>query len=72
MNSDFFLPLIMLSDQSLYPVTLGIYNWYTATREAKYNIVITGSLISIIPLIIAFISLQRFWRAGLSAGGVEA
>jgi multiple sugar transport system permease protein len=72
MNSNFFLPLIMLSDQSLYPVTLGIYNWYTATREANYNIVITGSLISIIPLIIAFISLQRFWRAGLSAGGVEA
>ena len=70
--NNFFLPLIMLTDQSLYPVTLGIFNWYTATREANYNIVITGSLISIIPLVIAFLSLQRFWRAGLAAGGVKA
>lgn len=69
--NNFFLPLIMLSDQSLYPVTLGIFNWYTQTREANYNIVITGSLLSVIPLVIAFLSLQRFWRAGLSAGSVK-
>jgi len=69
--NNFFLPLIMLSDQSLYPVTLGIFNWYTQTREANYNVVITGSLLSVIPLVIAFLSLQRFWRAGLSAGSVK-
>nr|WP_272898091.1 carbohydrate ABC transporter permease [Agromyces seonyuensis] len=70
--NNFFLPLIMLTDQSLYPVTLGLYNWYTATREANYNVVITGSLISVIPLVVAFLSLQRFWRAGLSAGSVKS
>ncbi|PPF71077.1 sugar ABC transporter permease [Clavibacter michiganensis] len=69
--NNFFLPLIMLSDQSLYPVTLGIFNWYTQTREANYNIVITGSLVSVIPLVVAFLSLQRFWRAGLSAGSIK-
>ncbi len=70
--NNFFLPLIMLSNQNLYPVTLGIFNWYTATREANYNIVITGSLLSVIPLVVAFLSLQRFWRAGLTAGSVKA
>jgi multiple sugar transport system permease protein len=70
--NNFFLPLIMLSDQNLYPVTLGIYNWYTQTREANYNIVITGSLLSVIPLVLAFLSLQRFWRSGLTAGSVKA
>ncbi|GLY16651.1 carbohydrate ABC transporter permease [Kineosporia rhizophila] len=70
--NNFFLPLIMLSDQNLYPVTLGIYNWYTQTREANYNIVITGSLLSVIPLVVAFLSLQRFWRAGLTAGSVKS
>ncbi len=69
--NNFFLPLIMLSDQSLYPVTLWIFNWYTQTREANYNIVITGSLVSVIPLVVAFLSLQRFWRAGLSAGSIK-
>ena len=70
--NNFFLPLIMLSDQELYPVTLGIYNWYTQTREANYNIVITGSLLSVIPLVVAFLSLQRFWRSGLTAGAVKS
>lgn len=70
--NNFFLPLIMLSDQGLYPVTLGIYNWYTQTREATYAIVITGSLLSVLPLVAAFLSLQRFWRAGLTSGSVKA
>jgi multiple sugar transport system permease protein len=33
--------------------------------------VVIGSLISVIPLVIAFLSLQRFWRSGLAAGGVK-
>lgn len=70
--NNFFLPLIMLSDQQLYPVTLGIYNWYTQTRQANYNVVITGSLLSVVPLVVAFLSLQRFWRAGLTAGAVKS
>jgi multiple sugar transport system permease protein len=32
---------------------------------------VTGSLLSIIPLIIAFLLLQRFWQSGLSAGAVK-
>jgi multiple sugar transport system permease protein len=69
--NNFFLPLIMLSNERLYPVTLGIYGWYTVTQHATYAIVITGSLLSVIPLVIAFLSLQRFWRSGLAGGGVK-
>lgn len=36
-----------------------------------YPLVITGSLVTVIPLIIAFIGLQRFWRSGLTAGAVK-
>lgn len=32
---------------------------------------VTGSLLSIIPLILAFLALQRFWRTGLAAGAVK-
>ena len=31
----------------------------------------TGSLLSIIPLVVAFLMLQRFWQSGLTAGGVK-
>ena len=38
---------------------------------ASFNLVITGALISIVPLIIAFIFLQRYWQSGLGSGGVK-
>jgi multiple sugar transport system permease protein len=34
--------------------------------------VITGSFLSVIPLIAAFLLLQRYWQSGLAAGGVKA
>ena len=34
-------------------------------------LVITGSLLSIIPLGAAFLMLQRYWQSGLGAGGVK-
>jgi multiple sugar transport system permease protein len=33
--------------------------------------VITGAFVSIIPLVIAFLYLQRFWQTGLATGGVK-
>ncbi len=33
--------------------------------------VIVGALVSIVPLILAFVLLQRFWQSGLAAGGVK-
>ena len=32
---------------------------------------ITGSLLTIVPLVVAFLCLQRFWQSGLSAGSVK-
>jgi multiple sugar transport system permease protein len=34
-------------------------------------LVVTGSLLSIIPLVVAFLLLQRYWQSGLSAGAVK-
>jgi multiple sugar transport system permease protein len=34
-------------------------------------VVITGSLLSVIPLIAVFVSLQRYWQSGLTAGAVK-
>lgn len=74
--NNYFLPLIMLKDPHWYPLTLGLNAWNqqasTAGGDAIFNLVIAGSLLTILPLIIAFLFLQRFWQSGISAGGVKA
>ena len=69
--NNFFLPLVMLQDQRLYPVTLGLYTWNSTINQAPQLqlFVIVGALVSIVPLILAFVLLQRFWQSGLAAGG---
>lgn len=71
--NNFFLPLVMLSDTSLFPAALGIYSWHGRTLgDPEYaQLVVVGSLVTIIPVIILFISLQRFWKSGLGAGALK-
>ena len=71
--NNFFLPLVMLSDNRLFPVSLGLYNWDSATRAFPefYPLVVCGSLLAVVPLVVAFVGLQRFWKAGLTAGSVK-
>jgi len=73
--NNYFLPLIMLKDPDWYPLTLGLRSWNdqaaTSGGEAIFNLVITGSLLTILPLLAAFLLLQRYWQSGLAAGGVK-
>ena len=73
--NNYFLPLIMLSNPDWYPLTVGLNQWQAQTLTnggtAIYNLVITGSLLTIIPIVIAFIFLQRYWQSGLAAGSVK-
>lgn len=71
--NNFFLPLVMLRTQSLFPVTLGLYTWNSNVSQYPElrTLVLVGAFVSIIPLLIAFLSLQRFWRSGLGAGGLK-
>lgn len=43
----------------------------TAGGQAIQNLVITGSMITIIPLVVAFLLLQKYWQSGLAAGAVK-
>lgn len=73
--NNYFLPLIMLSKPSLYPLTVGLTQWSNQATGVGarpiYNLVITGSLLTIVPLVVAFLLLQRFWQSGLTAGSVK-
>jgi multiple sugar transport system permease protein len=71
--NNFFLPLVVLSDDHLFPLTLGLNVWNSVSHAAGggkpvYNLIALGSLISVLPLLAAFIVLGRYWRRGLTAG----
>jgi multiple sugar transport system permease protein len=75
--NNYFLPLIMLNSADKFPLTVGLALWQSTAAagggaQALFSIVITGSLLSIIPLVVAFLFLQRYWQSGLATGGVKA
>ena len=74
--NNYFLPLIMLNSGELLPLTVGLAQQQATSAagggaQALFSTVITGAFLSIIPLIIAFLYLQRYWQTGLATGGVK-
>jgi multiple sugar transport system permease protein len=74
--NNYFLPLIMLNTSELYPITVGLAQIQAAASagggsQAVFSTVITGSFVSILPLVVAFLFLQRYWQTGLAAGSVK-
>jgi multiple sugar transport system permease protein len=71
--NNFLLPFIMLSNENKFPLTVGLYTLLNrgSTAPALYSLVVTGALLSIVPLIIAFLVLQRYWRADIASGAVK-
>lgn len=72
--NNFFLPLFMLNGERSFPVILGLYNWNEQVLQSPTdmtNLVITGSLLSVIPLAVFMISLQRYWRSGILLGSLK-
>lgn len=75
--NNYLLPLLVLQSPDLMPITLGLTSWnqqslFPSTgSEVLYSLVVTGSLLSIIPLIVIFIFMQRYLRSGLTLGAVK-
>jgi multiple sugar transport system permease protein len=70
--NNYLLPSLMLNTPSRLPVTVGLVQWRAQFANGVPLLVpITGALLSLIPLLVAFLCLQRFWRTGLTAGAVK-
>lgn len=71
--NNFLLPFMMLSNESLMPLTTGLYllvNRGTGT-PVLYSYAIMGALLAIIPLVILMLVLQRYWKLDLLTGGLK-
>jgi multiple sugar transport system permease protein len=71
--NNFLLPFVMLSTDDKLPLTVGLYSLlrHGAQEASLYSLVITGTLLSIVPVIALFLSLQRYWRIDLISGAVK-
>jgi multiple sugar transport system permease protein len=72
--NNLLLPYIMLGNDRLFPITVGLSSLLHqgASQPALYASVITGALLSILPLLALFLLLQRFWQVDLAAGAVKS
>lgn len=73
--NNFFLPLVAVNRDTLFPLTLGLSVWNQTSsssgQEPIYTVIVLGALVSVLPLVIAFLALGRYWQGGLSSGAVK-
>ena len=56
---------------------MGLASWYRLASmgggggQVIFSLVLVGALVSIVPVIILFLFLQRFWQGGLALGSVK-
>lgn len=73
--NNYFLPLLIFSKTTWFPLTVGLAGWNVSTSagygtHVLYALIVTGGLVTMLPTIILFLALQRYWRQGLSLGSV--
>lgn len=73
--NSFFLPLTMLRGERNWTLTLGLYDWTGKRLESGSvdltSLVLTGALLSIIPLAVMMIAMRRYWRSGVALGAIK-
>ncbi|WP_330451350.1 MULTISPECIES: carbohydrate ABC transporter permease [unclassified Streptomyces] len=67
---DFLWPLIVLSDPENFTLTIGL-NYLHGTFANDERLVAAGTIIAVLPLIILFAGLQRFFFRGVGEGAVK-
>ncbi|RMB61441.1 carbohydrate ABC transporter permease [Tessaracoccus antarcticus] len=74
--NNFFLPLAVLTNPDLLPVTVGLNRWLALSNagaggEQVWNLITSGAFISVVPLLLSFLFLQRYWQGGLTIGSIK-
>ncbi|GAA2094281.1 carbohydrate ABC transporter permease [Streptomyces albiaxialis] len=67
---DFLWPLIVLTDDANYTLTIGL-NFLHGTFANNQRLVAAGTIIAVVPLIVMFACLQRYFFRGVGEGAVK-
>lgn len=68
--NDYMGPFIYLTDNSLWTVQLGLRS-FIGQYDAQYAMIMTGSVLSILPILLVFLLGQRYFVRGIATTGVK-
>jgi ABC-type glycerol-3-phosphate transport system permease component len=68
--SEFALALVLLDSQARYTMPLGLFSFQSA-YETDWQLLAAAAFLGLVPVIAAFVFLQRYFVAGLTAGAVK-
>ena len=68
--SEFALALVLVDSQARFTIPIGIFSLQSA-YETEWQLVAAASFIGLVPMMAAFVFLQRYFIAGLTAGAVK-
>ena len=68
--NDYLWPLVMLNEKSMMTLPLAL-NQLNGQYATEYNVLMAGSLLSMLPIIIVYIGAQKYFKNGLMAGGIK-
>lgn len=68
--NDFLGPLIYLTTESKKTLQIGL-KMFISQYSAEYGLIMAASVLSLIPVLIVFLSLQRYFVEGIAASGVK-
>ncbi|MDD2993444.1 MAG: carbohydrate ABC transporter permease [Pygmaiobacter sp.] len=68
--NDYLLPLVLLTEKSKYTLPL-LLSTLSGEFKNQYNLMMAGALVSIVPILIVYIAAQKYFKDGLTVGGVK-
>ncbi|TDW77911.1 carbohydrate ABC transporter permease [Kribbella pratensis] len=72
--NSFFGPLVFLRGEQKWTVMLGLYSWLNIKMDRSVDLtglVIVGAIVSLIPIVALMLSMQRYWRSGITLGSLK-
>lgn len=69
--TDFILAKVLLRQPEQYTLAVGLYDLVSRQYGSEFTLFAAGSILIAIPIAILFISLQKYFISGLTAGGIK-
>jgi multiple sugar transport system permease protein len=68
--NDFLTPLLFLNSEDLYPLSIGL-QFYRSSHNVAYTLLMAASTLVVLPLIVLFLSFQKFFIEGVTVGSIK-
>lgn len=69
--NDYMNPLVFINSLDKYTVTLAIKNYLNVDGQPRYDLAMVASVISLLPVLLLFLFVQRYYFEGVATSGMK-